>query len=209
MNSNIKVDVQFASEKRKISFSVNMSSDVLRTGNGRKNVEFLLELFTDVVSVKYPEEVFMFYAESNADCEHEYKDWYQIQNGYIINKKNYILYQGDGWSEREKKGDETIPTWFINHENSSLFHSIVCMKIYSIDRIDNKTIEFFGDFNKEDNNLFLEIAERVDLYSSFDYIQYDIENTYCINNGEKVLINSLSKEHKEHYFGIKYIYIYN
>lgn len=200
MGNSITTIVKFASEKRSISFYADMSSTTLTTGSGRATVEFLLKLFTDVVSVKYSEEVFMCYAESDADYEHEYKDWSQIQNKRTINKKSYVLYQGDGWSEREAEGDETVPTWFIDHTDGLLFHSIVCMKN---SRRTSSSIEFFGDFNKEDNDLFLEIAERVSLSSSFDYIQYDIENTYCIKNREKVLINSLSEEHQEHYFGRK------
>lgn len=198
---SISVDVKFASTKRCISFYVGMSSSALTTGGGRATVEFLLELFTDVVSVRYPEEVFMFYAESDADYEHYYKDWAQIQNGNVTNEKSYILYASDGWSEREPRGDGTIPDWFVNHTKGLLFHSIVCMR-NRIQRED-KTIEFFGDFNKEDNDLFLEIAERVDLCSSFDYIQYDVENMYCVSNGDNVLISSLSEQHQEHYFECK------
>jgi len=202
MSNSLTTIVKFASEKRSISFYADMVSTALTTGSGsgRATVEFLLKLFTDVVSIRYPEEVFMCYAESDADYEHEYKDWAKIQNGRTINEKSYVLYQGDGWSEREAEGDETVPTWFIDHADGLLFHSIICMKN---SRRKDKDIEFFGDFNKEDNDLFLEIAERVSLSSSFDYIQYDIENTYCIKNREKVLINSLSEEHQEHYFGRK------
>lgn len=198
MGQNISVDCRFASAKRCISFYVGMSSSALTIGGGRATVQFLLDLFTDVVSVRYPEEVFMFYAESDADYEHDYKDWAQIQNGGTPNSKGYILYEGDGYSERESRGDEIVPDWFVEHEKGSLSHSIVCMR--NSVRRDDKTIEFFGDFNKEDNDLFLEIAEIVDLSSSFNYIQYDVENTYCVSNGEQVLINSLSEKDQEHYF---------
>ena len=200
MGNSVTTNIKFASTKRSISFYVGMSSSALITGSGRDTVEFLLKLFTDVVSVKYPKEIFMFYAESDANYEHDHKDWFQIQNGSIINEKNYVLYQSDGWSESEWEGDETAPTWFIDHTEGLLFHSIVCMRN---SRTNDKIIEFFGDFNKEDNSLFLEIAERVSLYSSFDYIQYDVENTYCVSNGEKIIISSLSEEHLEHYFGRK------
>jgi hypothetical protein len=72
---------------------------------------------------------------------------------------------------------------------------------------DDKTIEFFGDFDKEDNDLFLEIAEIISVRSTFDFIQYDVENTYCIKDCERVLINSLSEKDQEKYFERKPVFV--
>ena len=195
---NLNANVKFASAERCVSFCMNTSRNALIAGSSRNTVEFLLKFLIDVVSVKYPEEVFMFFTESYADYEDTHKDWYQVQNGCVINVKEYILFNNE--YEKVEYGNESLPTWFVDHAIGSLVHNIICM---SNRRTNDKTIEFYGDFNAEDNDIFLEIAKRVSSHSSFEYIQYDVENIYCVSNGKKILIDSLCEKHLEYYFEIK------
>lgn len=198
MEYGLNANVKFASAERCVSFCMDTSRNALIAGDSRNTVEFLLKFLIDVVSVRYPEEVFMFFAESYADYEDTHKDWYQVQNGRVLNVKEYILFNNE--YEKVEYDNETIPDWFIVYPEGSLFHSLICM---SNRRTNDKTIEFYGDFKAEDNDFFLDIAQKISLRSFFDYIQYDVENTYCVSNGKKISIDSLCEEHLEYYFNLQ------
>lgn len=201
MGQNISVDVRFASEKRCVSFSIDCSTKYSIIDSGFETTEFFFNLFMDILSTKYPEEVFMVNTESTRDFENFYKDWYIVQNGRYTHVKNFVDYRQEDSNDKQE-GDEENPDWFVEHENRTFFHGIHYMTDYA-----TNSVYFYGEFTKEDNNLFLDIANEITEETGSLYVQYDVHDKYCLHNKVVVPISSLSEKDQEKYFERKPVFV--
>lgn len=197
MGQDISATVRFASEKRCATFSIDGSTKRAIIDSGYDTTEFFLKLFINSISSKYPEEVFMVSTESTRDFENSYKDWYTVQNGRYTQVKSFVDYNQEE-SDDNQQGDEENPDWFVEHENGAYRHAIHYMTDYA-----TNSIYFYGEFSETDNNMFLEIAEAIASETSCDYVQYDINDEYCLQRDNVVAISSLTEKEQEKYFGRK------